>query len=87
MECTDIYYLQIIAGEEIDRMSYPERCDILNKNPVPLARHFQCRVFFNKVITFDGFLGKTRYYTIRVEFQVRRSPHIHSFIWIFDYPN
>ena len=31
-------------------------------------------------------LGKTQYYAIRVEFQVRGSPNIHSFIWILNTP-
>ena len=35
----------------------------------------------------DGRLGKTQYFAIRVECQVRRSPHIHSFIWILNAPN
>ena len=26
------------------------------------------------------------YYAIRVEFQVRGSPHIHSFFWVFNAP-
>ena len=33
-----------IANEDIDRLSYHERCDTLNKNPVLVARHFQYRV-------------------------------------------
>ena len=37
---------------------------------------------FLRIIVLDGPLGKTQYYAIRVEFQVRGSPHIHSFIWI-----
>ena len=37
---------------------------------------------FFKIIVFDGSLGKTQYYAIRVEYQFRGSPHIHSFIWI-----
>ena len=67
-------------------MSY-ESCDTLNKNPVLVARHFQYRVeMFFKIIVLDGPLGKTQYYAIRVEFQVRGSPHIHSFIWILNAP-
>ena len=31
-------------------------------------------------------LGKTEFYAYRVEFQVRGSPHIHSFLWIKDAP-
>ena len=34
----------------------------------------------------NGPLGKTKYYAIRVEFQVRGSPHIHSFIWVENAP-
>ena len=42
-------------------MSYHEKCDTLNKNPVLVARHFQYRVemFFN-IIVLDGPLGKTQ---------------------------
>ena len=78
----------VIADEDIDRLSYRERCDTFNKNPVLVARHFQYRVkiFFFKFIVLDGPLGKTQYEAIRVEFQVRGSPHIHSFIWILNAP-
>ena len=33
-----------------------------------------------------GLLEKTQYYPIRVELQVKGSPHIHSFIWILNAP-
>ena len=68
-------------------MCYQDRCDTLNKNPVLVAKHFQYRVEgFFKEIVLNGPLGKTKYYAIRVEFQVRGSPHIHSFIWILNAP-
>ena len=38
------------------------------------------------MIALDGPLGKTSYYAILVQFQVRGSPHIHSFIWILNAP-
>ena len=48
-----------------------------------MARHFQFRVeMLFKEIILDGPVGKTKYYVIRVEFQVRGSPHVHSFLWI-----
>ena len=76
-----------ISDEEDDEMPYHEKCDTLNKNPVLVARHFQYRVeMFFKIIVLDGPLGKTQYYVIRVEFQVRGSSHIHSFIWILNAP-
>ena len=74
-------------SDVIKNMTYQERCNTLNKNPVLVARHFQYRVeIFFKVIVLHGPLGKTSYYAIRVEFQVRGSPHIHSFIWILNAP-
>ena len=41
---------------------------------------------FFKSSVLDGPLGKTQYYAIQVEFQVRGSPHIHPFIWILNAP-
>ncbi|XP_066912801.1 uncharacterized protein [Clytia hemisphaerica] len=78
---------QNVTNEFIENLSYHERCDLLNSNPVLVARHFQYRVeVFFKEIVLDGPLGKTTYYAIRVEFQVRGSPHIHSFLWILNAP-
>ena len=75
------------SDDVIKNMTYQERCNTLDKNPVLVARHFQYKVeIFFKVIVFDGPLGKTRYYAIRVGFQVRGSPDIHSFIWILNGP-
>ena len=42
-------------------------------------------VFFKEILV-DGPLGKIKYYVIRFEFQVRGSPHIHSFLWILNAP-
>ena len=54
---------QNICDEKITNMSYFGKCEILNKNSVFVACHFQL---------------------IRVEFQFRGSPHIHSFLWILN---
>ena len=45
------------------------------------SRHFQDRVeLFSKVFIIDGPLGKSKYYAMRVEFQIGGKPHIHSYI-------
>ena len=76
-----------LSDDEIKNLSYEERCKYLNTNPVLVARHFQYRVqVFFKEILLDGPLGKTEFYVYRVEFQVRGSPHIHSFLWIKNAP-
>ena len=52
-----------------------------------LARHFQYRVeaFFQEIIV-NSSLGTVKYFAIRVEFQCRGSPHIHSFLWVLNAP-
>ena len=98
LSCADLRWNELISiisklkgeslsDEQINNMSYFERCSYLNVNPVLLARHFQYRVeVFFKEIVVNGPLGKVTYYAIRVEFQVRGSPHIHSFLWVLNAP-
>ena len=70
-----------LNDEELKKLSYQERCNLLNNDPVLVARHFQYKVeVFFKDIILDGPLGKTKYYAIRIEFQERGSPHFHSVI-------
>ena len=77
-----------LSEEDINKLSYFERCRYLNLNPVLLSRHFQYRVeVFFKEIVVNGPLEKVTYYAIRVEFQVRGSSHIHSFLWVLNAPN
>ena len=67
----------------ITNLSYRDKFSILNINPVFAVKHFQYRVeTFCKVFIIDGPFEKSKYYAIRVEFQIRGGPHIHYFIWI-----
>ena len=98
LSCADLRWKELISiisklnrsdlsEEEIENLDYFEKCKILNENPVLLARQFQYRVeIFFKEIIVDGPLGKVKYYAIRVEFQLRGSPHIHSFLWVKNAP-
>ena len=76
-----------LSEEDIEKTLYHDRCKLLNSNPVLVAWHFQYRVqcFFRQIV-IDGPLSKTKYYVIRVEFQVRGSPHIHCLIWVLKPP-
>ena len=61
----------------------------MNSNAVVLARHFQHRAehFFKEILLIRaGSLGKVKYNAVRVEFQFRGSPHIHSFLGIPNAP-
>ena len=66
-------------------MDFFNRFRYLNLNSVLLDPQFEYRVeVFFKVIIVDDRLDKVKYHPIRVEFQVSRSPHINSFLWVLD---
>ena len=79
LSCADLRWpelFQIIAriqgkqmtNEEIDALPYNERCQMLNTNPVIIAKHFQYRVetFFNEVLLSKvNPIGKIVYYALR----------------------
>ena len=78
-----------MTNEEVDGLSYHERCEMLNLNPVIVAKHFQYRVemFFTEILLSDAKpIGKIVYYALRIEFQMRGSPHLHALIWTSDCP-
>ena len=98
LSCADLWWKELpchinklnnlgLRDNDIANLSYKDRCKYLNQNHVVLARHFQFRVeTFFKEILLRGALGDMQYYAKRVEFQARGSPHIHSFLWMKDFP-
>ncbi len=78
-----------ITEEQVEDLSYIKRCQMLNSNPVATAKHFQHRVetFFSEtLLSKSNPIGKVIYYTLRIEFQMRGSPHLHALIWTADCP-
>ena len=59
-----------LSDEELKKLSYQERCNLLINNPELVARHFQYKleVFFKEIILYGPF-RETKYYTIRIEIQ------------------
>ena len=72
-----------MTDEEVEALSYDERCRLLNPNPVIVAKHFQYRVetFFIEILLANANpIDKIIYYALRIEFQMRGSPHLHALI-------
>ena len=72
-----------LSEEELKKLSDKERCNLLNDNPVLVSRHFQYKgeVFFKGTI-LDGTSGKTKYYSVRIEFKknlTHMSVHLYGF--------
>ena len=78
-----------MTNEEVDGLLYHERCEMLNLNPVIVAKHFQYRVemLFTEILLSDERpISKIVYYALGIEFQMRGSPHLHALIWTSDCP-
>ena len=100
LSCADLRWpelFQIISrangrnmnDEEVDALSYDEKCRLINLNPVITAKHFQYRVktLFTEILLKEANpICKIVYYALRIEFQMRGSPHLHALIWTSDCP-
>ena len=78
-----------LTDEQVDALSYSERCEILNLNPVIVAKHFQYRleIFFTEILLTNAKpIGKIVYHALRREFQMKGSPPLHALIWSSDCP-
>ena len=59
-----------LSDKELKNSSYQELCNLLNNNPVLVARRFQYKGgVFSQKSHWMVHLGKTKYYAIRIEFQ------------------
>ena len=71
-------------------MSWPQKCNLISKDPGTCALYFNNRVrkFFKHILNIPHSpLGKLQNFFYRVEFQHRGSPHIHALLWIENTPH
>ena len=78
-----------LLDEEIESLTWQEKCRLIKSDPVTCARYFDHRVqtFIANVLKDNSApIGDIADYFYRVEFQQRGSPHIHMLIWIKNAP-
>ena len=71
-------------------MSISDRSRYLHQNPISGVQMFQHRfeAFFSEYLLSDTYpLGHITDYVIKIEFQMRGSPHAHCLLWVKDTPN
>lgn len=79
-----------LTNDDIDSMTWEQRCEVLRSNPITAARHFQFRLdmFLKDILMSQAEpVGKIRHYFYRIEFQQRGSPHAHGVLWIQNAPD
>ncbi|CAF4101592.1 unnamed protein product, partial [Rotaria sordida] len=87
---TQVLENKVITVEEAENMSYEKKCDLIKQDPVICVRYFEHRLKCLWEI-LSASCGLFRYYEledkyVRVEFQIRGSPHIHALIWLKNAP-
>ena len=78
-----------VRRDIINDMSVADKSFFLRQNPVTGVRMFQHRVesFFSKYLLLQANpIGHITDYVIKIEFQMRGSPHAHCLIWVKDAP-
>ena len=78
----------VYSDEDVNNLTWVEKCRLIQSDPATCARHFDRQVQLLFRFLKDGVepLGPLVDYFYRVEFQQRRSPHIHCLLWIENSP-
>ena len=79
-----------LSDQDVQALTWDEKCRWLRSNPVTAARHFDHRlqcIFRDVILSPTAPLGKVFNYFYRIEFQQRGSPHAHCVLWIENEPN
>ena len=74
---------------DVLKMSIADRSKYLHQNPITGVQMFQHRIeaFFSEYLLSDAHpLGNITDYVIKIEFQMRGSPHAHCLLWVKDAP-
>ncbi|CAF1519982.1 unnamed protein product, partial [Rotaria sp. Silwood1] len=87
---TQVLENKVITLEEAENMSYEKKCDLIRNDPVTCVRYFEHRlkclweILSAPCGPFQGYELEDKY--VRVEFQVRGSPHVHALLWLKNAP-
>ena len=74
---------------EIKQMTWKQKSDLIQKDPVTCARNFDhmVQLFIRDVLKSNVMpIGEIADFFYRVEFQQRGSPHIHGLFWVKEAP-
>ena len=78
-----------LSKKDVLKMSNAKRSRYLCQNPITGVQMFQHRieVFFSEYLLSAAHpLGHITDYVIKIEFQMRGSPHAHCLLWVKDAP-
>ena len=87
IQAVAIQFGKKLPQKDILKMNTANRSRYLHQNPITDVQMFQHRVeaFFSEYLLSDTHpLGHITDYVIKIEFQMRGSPHAHCLLWAKD---
>ena len=89
IQAVAVQFGKIFTQKDVLKMSIADRSKYLHQNPITAVQMFQHRLeaFFSEYLLSDTHpLGHITDYVIKIEFQMRGSPHAHCLLWVKDAP-
>ena len=89
IQAVAVQFGKILTQKDVLKMSIADRSTYLHQNPITGVWMFQHRLeaFFSQYLLSDTHpLGHITDYVIKIEFQMRGSPHAHCLLWVKDAP-
>ena len=89
IQAVAVQFGKILTQKDVLKMSIADRSKYLCQNPITGVRMFQHRLeaFFSQYLLSDTHpLGHITDYVIKIEFQMRGSPHAQCLLWVKDAP-
>ena len=89
IQAVNAQFGKILTQKDVLKMSTADRSTYLCQNPITGVWMFQHRLeaFFSQYLLSDTHpLGHITDYMIKIEFQMRGSPHAHCLLWVKDAP-
>ena len=89
IQAVTVQFGRKLSQKDVLKMNIADRSRYLHQNPVTGVQMFQHRIeeFFSEYLLSDAHpLGYITGYVIKIEFQMRESPHAHCLLWVKDAP-
>ena len=89
IQAVAVQFGQKLTQKDVQKMSIAHRSRYLCQNPITGVQMCQYRVeeFFSEYLLSDTHpLGHITDYVIKIEFQMRGSPHAHCLLWVENAP-
>lgn len=80
--------IRFASVDAVNQLTQEQRVEIINQSPAVASEHFanRLRALMSFLVKASPFGYRISDYFVRIEFQVRGSPHAHVLLWLEGFP-